>query len=203
LFALADHLSREDLPLALARHVLAGRHAEDPGQCGRNPRDQDWESVCRSAGHGAGHGQGRNQAILGTEDRLADLTQQARLAPLVGQMSLNPAPIELAGRQVRSSHLVIERVRLRGRGHEPMLADSSYYGWNAERPERVPHANPLAGGPIHVRSTFHSTPRAYFDPGGGAPAPARRLRWRDGVRAGSRLWRRGRGGAAILCASGS
>ena len=99
LLALTGDLGFEDLPLALAAHVFPGSHAEDPGQAGGDPGNEHREAVRRGAGNGAHHRQRADQPVLGAEDRLTDLPEQARLAALLAQVRPQPLRVEFGGRR--------------------------------------------------------------------------------------------------------
>ena len=94
LFALARDLGRKDLALALAAHVLAGGHAEDPRQARGDAGDQDLRPIAGGTREGAHHPQRADQTVLGPEDRLTDLSQGC-LAPLVGEVLTDPGAVEV------------------------------------------------------------------------------------------------------------
>ena len=121
LLALVDDLGVEDLALALAADVLAGRHAEDPAERRREPGHDDVVVVLGRARDEVHDGDRADQAVLRSEDRLADLSQQRGLAALVGRCACEEVGVELARRH-RRARLLVGQERRGAFVHEPMLA---------------------------------------------------------------------------------
>ena len=101
-------------------------------------------TVGRRAGDEVDDGDRADQAVLRAEDRLADLAEQRRLAPLVGQVRREEVTVELARRHAgAASSSASER-----RGpfvHEPMLAEGRR--WRNDRQWRVPARSPAGLAP--------------------------------------------------------
>src|SRR5439155_18947705 len=83
LLALIRDLCQRDLALTLAREVLARGHAEDARQAGRDASDKDREAIVCGAAHRAHHRERAHEAVLRPEDRLPDVTEEARPATLL------------------------------------------------------------------------------------------------------------------------
>ena len=69
-------LGIEDLALALAADVLAGRHREHAGEATGDARDDDWERLAGCARDRGDDREGRYQSVLESEDDLADLAEE-------------------------------------------------------------------------------------------------------------------------------